>query len=282
MSDLKSHIGMTRESRDVIREWPVAALAATLEDGLPPASQGDPLPPLRHWLHFLPLDPLSQAGHDGHARTGEFLPDTGLPRRMWAGGRVTFHQSLPIGQKARRVSRIDDITEKSGRSGKLVFVRVVHEISCESGLAITEEQDLVYREAPRIGEAAARHDEAPTDAAWRRTVEPDPILLFRYSALTFNSHRIHYDHPYVTGVEGYEGPVVHGPMLATLMADLACVNNSGRRLAHFSFRGAAPVICGQPFEVAGKPGDDAGTATLWVSRSGTLAMRGEALFADGT
>jgi 3-methylfumaryl-CoA hydratase len=277
MTKSANHVGMTRESHDLIRAWPVAALAATLEDGMPEAGEGDALPPLRHWLHFLPVDPLSEAGSDGHARTGDFLPDTGLPRRMWAGGRITFHRALPIGVEATKLSRIDDVTEKEGRSGRLVFVKLTHEISDVDGVAITEEQDLVYREPPRVGDAAPRHDPAPQDAEWRRTVDPDPVLLLRYSALTFHRHRIHYDHPYVTGVEGYPGLVVHGPLLATLMADLACINNPGRRLARFSFRGRAPVICGEPFDVAGRP-DGANEAALWIDAGGIYAMEGRAVF----
>lgn len=274
MTDFAKHVGMTRTSKDIIRTWPVAALAATLGNDAP--GEGEPLPPLRHWLYFLPLDPLATAGPDGHARTGDFLPDTGLPRRMWAGGRIIFHRPLLIGSAATRLSRIDDVTEKEGRSGRLVFVKLTHEISDGEGLAITEEQDLVYRAPPRIGEAAARHDEAPADADWRHTVQPDPVLLFRYSALTFNSHRIHYDHPYVTGVEGYPGLIVHGPLLATLMADLAAGANRGRSLSSFSFRGRSPVFSGEPFEVAGRTEGDSG-AGLWISADGVLAMEGHAV-----
>lgn len=277
MTEFAQYIGKTRESTDVIRHWPVAALAATLEDGMPRAGESDALPPLRHWLHFLPVDPLSEAGPDGHAKTGDFLPDTGLPRRMWAGGRIAFHRPLLIGSKATKLSRIDNLAEKEGRSGRLVFVKLTHNISDAEGIAITEEQDLVYREPPRVGEVAPRHDPAPSNAEWRRTIEPDPVLLLRYSALTFNSHRIHYDHPYVTGVEGYPGLVVHGPLLATLMADLACTNHPGRRLSHFSFRGRAPVICGEAFDVAGRP-DGADEAVLWIDAGGIYAMEGRAVF----
>ncbi|TWG93882.1 3-methylfumaryl-CoA hydratase [Mesorhizobium sp. J18] len=277
MSKITEAIGRTRTTRDLIRVWPVEALALTLEDRIEPSREGDSLPPLRHWLHFLPLDPLSQAGPDGHARTGEFLPDTGLPRRMWAGGRLTFHRPLKIGEQATRVSRIENVEEKEGRSGRLVFVSVLHEISGADGLAISEEQDIVYREAPKIAGAAIRMQEAPSDPAWRRTVSPDPVMLFRYSALTFNSHRIHYDHPYVTGVEGYPGLVVHGPLLATLMADLACRENPGRTLRHFSFRGMAPVFAGEAFEVAGKP-DGKDGAELWIAKPEGLAMQGRAEF----
>lgn len=278
MSDFSSYVGKTAETDDMLRAWPVAALAATLEDGMPRAGEGDPLPPLRHWLHFLPIDPLSQAGADGHAKTGDFLPDTGLPRRMWAGGRLTFHRDILIGAKARRLTRIDKVSEKEGRSGKLVFVSLVHEISDSDGVAITEEQDLVYREPPRVGDAAPRHDAPPEGAQWTRDVDPDPVLLLRYSALTFNSHRIHYDHPYVTAVEGYPGLVVHGPMLATMMADLACTGNPGKRLKQFSFRGRAPVICGEPFTVSGKVEGDDGSLKLWIDAGGVYSMEGTASF----
>jgi len=278
MSEITEAIGRTRTVHDFIRVWPAEALALTLENGIETPQEGDPLPPLCHWLYFLPLDPLSEAGSDGHARTGEFLPDTGLPRRMWAGGRLTFHRPLKIGEQATRVSRIESVEEKEGRSGRLVFVSVLHEISGAEGLAISEEQDVVYREAPKIAAAATRTEEAPGDPDWSRTVSPDPVLLFRYSALTFNSHRIHYDHPYVTGVEGYPGLIVHGPLLATLMTDLACRENPGRVLKHFSFRGMAPVFAGEAFDVAGKSeGENA--AELWVARPEGLAMQGRAEFA---
>lgn len=277
MSDYQDHVGKERISTDVLREWPVKALAATLEDGMPEAGEGDSLPPLRHWLHFLPLDKLSEAGSDGHAKTGDFIPDTGLPRRMWAGGRIAFHRPVKIGDAVERRTRIEKITRKEGRSGRLVFVSLLHDISDAEGSAITEEQDLVYREPPRIGEAAPPHDDAPGNAGWRRTVEPDPVLLLRYSALTFNSHRIHYDHPYVTAVEGYPGLVVHGPLLATLMADIACLHNKGRRMTRFSFRGRAPVICGEPFDIAGRSDGESGTR-MWIDAGGIYAMEAAASF----
>lgn len=277
MSDFQDHVGKERVATDTLREWPVKALAATLEDGMPETGEGDPLPPLRHWLYFLPLDKLSGAGSDGHATTGDFLPDTGLPRRMWAGGRIAFHRHLAIGRAVERRTRIAKIIGKEGRTGRLVFVNLVHEISDGDGLAITEEQDLVYREPPRIGDAAPPREDAPGNAGWRRTVDPDPVLLLRYSALTFNSHRIHYDHPYVTAVEGYPGLVVHGPLLATLMADMGSLHNKGRRMTHLSFRGRAPVICGEPFEVAGRSDGESGTR-MWIDAGGVYAMEGTATF----
>ncbi|MDN2567378.1 MaoC family dehydratase N-terminal domain-containing protein [Aquibium sp. A9E412] len=278
MTDTLDGNGAQRRVEDTIRAWPAAALAATLENGSPVPGEDGALPPLRHWLHFLPIEPLSRAGADGHAATGGFLPDTGLPRRMWAGGRIAFHRPLRVGERAVRTSRVTGVREKAGRSGPLVFVTVVHEIAGPDGPALREEQDLVYRAAPQVGAAVPQGPEAPDDAAWREEIDTGPVLLFRYSALTFNSHRIHYDHPYVTGVEGYAAPVVHGPLMATLMADLACKQAPGRRLARFSFRGVAPALAGEPLTVAGRP-EGADGAVLWTAQGGRLCMQGEAGFA---
>ena len=163
------------------------------------------VPPLWHWLYFLPVSPMSEVGPDGHPKRGGFLPPVPLPRRMWAGGRLTFHTPLKVGERAARTSTIANIEDKTGRSGRLVFVTVQHTIEVGGELKLEEEHDIVYRDAPQDGARPQQPQLAPEGETWRRTIDADAVMLFRYSALTFNSHRIHYDYPYVTQVEGYPG-----------------------------------------------------------------------------
>jgi hypothetical protein len=185
----------------------VAALSATLDRDDPAPIAGTEVPPLWHWTYFTPLARASEIGEDGHPKRGGFLPPVPLPRRMWAGGRLEFHEPLRVGDVATRVSRIQDVNVKTGRSGSLVFVTVRHEFSTARGLVLSEEHDIVYRDAPAPGAPAPAPQAAPTGEEFAREIAPDPVLLFRYSALTFNGHRIHYDRSYVTGVEGDEdGP----------------------------------------------------------------------------
>jgi 3-methylfumaryl-CoA hydratase len=189
---------------------------------------------------------------------------------MWAGGRLTFHAPLKLGEAVRRVSTIADVSAKSGRSGNLVFVLVRHEIAGPAGLAITEEHDIVYRDAPAPGEAAPTPKQAEAASAWQRPVVPDDVLLFRYSALTFNGHRIHYDRRYVTTEEGYPGLIVHGPLLATLLADLHR-REDARAVKSFNFRALSPVFDTTPFAVHGAPGPEG--SRLWIRRDdGALCM----------
>ena len=279
-ADLQNWLGRTESRVDEVTRTPVAALAATLDrdDAAPEA--GDALPPLWHWLYFLPLHRQSEIGPDGHAKRGGFLPPVPLPRRMWAGGRLTFVQPLRVGERTERTSRIVDITSKDGRSGPLTFVLVRHEIVGPRGLAIIEEHDIVYRGDPRPGEPAEIRQRAPTDAAWVRTIHPDDVLLFRYSALTFNGHRIHYDRRYVTEVERYPGLVVHGPLIATLLLDLLRRNLSEAIVARFSFRAVSALFDIAPFSVNGRLADDGKTVSLWAADAdGGLAMDATAMLA---
>lgn len=277
---LKSWIGRSESVADTATPVPVAALSATLDRDDPPPRPGDPLPPLWHWLYFLPLHRQSELGPDGHAKRGGFLPPVELPRRMWAGGRFTFHQPLHVGEAIHRTSTIADVSHKEGRTGSLVFVLVRHQIAGESGPAITEEHDIVYREAPRPDDPVPPPRAAPDNAVWRRRIVPDPVLLFRYSALTFNGHRIHYDRTYVTEVENYPGLIVHGPLLATLLIDLLR-RNVPAPVASFGFRAILPLFDTAPFAVAGTPDTAIGGATLWAEDAdGFLAMQAEARFAS--
>ncbi|OZI66184.1 FAS1-like dehydratase domain-containing protein [Bordetella genomosp. 11] len=274
---LEDWLDKTETVQDLITPFPLAALAATLE-------RPDPrglVPPLWHWMYFLPVTPMSEVGPDGHARRGGFLPPVPLPRRMWAGGRLTFHAPLREGERATRTSTIAHIEDKTGRSGRLVFVTVQHRYAVDGETRIEEEHDIVYRDASPPSAAAAagsaqRPAPAPQGEAWSRTVHPDPVLLFRYSALTFNSHRIHYDHPYVTGEESYPGLIVHGPLIATLLVDLVHRQLPDARLRGFAFRAMRPCFAGNALTVCGKPGSE-GEIALWTrDHEGNLGMQATA------
>ena len=235
------------------------------------------LPPLWHWVYFTPSARRSALGPDGHPARGGFLPPVALPNRMWAGGRLAFHQPLRLGEAVERRSRIVRCDRKHGRSGELVFVTVRHAVSGERGLALEEEHDIVYRQpAPKGGPLAG--EAVAAAAEFRRTVRPDPVLLFRYSALTFNGHRIHYDHPYVTGEEGYPGLVVHGPLTATLLLDAFRAAHPDQRVERFAFRAVGPLYDNADFDVCGRligPGE----AELWTDCGGRLTMKATVGFA---
>ena len=273
--NLREWIGNTETLADVATATPYAALSATLDrpHERPPA--GTPLPALWHWLYFLPLYAQSEVGPDGHALRGEFLPPVPLPRRMWAGSQLEFHRPLRIGDSLNRVSTIQDVSEKTGRTGNLVFVKVRHEIrrQDESEIALTEFHDIVYREAAKQGGVAPSPVAAPARATWERRWVPDDVLLFRYSALTFNGHRIHYDRRYVTEVEGYPGLIVHGPLLATLLLDLLRHQLPDAVVARFEFRAIRPTFDINPFFVCGEPQPDGKTFHLWAKdHEGWLTM----------
>jgi 3-methylfumaryl-CoA hydratase len=268
-------VGRTEERQDTITAAPLAAWSATLDREDPEPEPGTELPPLAHWLYFLPRARHSDLGSDGHPRRGGFLPPVTLPRRMWAGGRLRWHRPLRVGDEAVRVSRITAVDAKAGRSGPLVFVTVRHEVRNAAGLALTEEHDIVYRDAPGPGAAAVVPRPAPADAPFTREVVPDPVLLFRYSALTFNGHRIHYDRVYVTQVEGYPGLVVHGPLIATLLVDLLRRHRPGAAVERFAFTALRPLFDIHPFALCGRADGDA--VRLWArDHEGLLAMRAEA------
>ena len=273
--DLKQWIGKSETVDDVVTATPYAALSATLdrEPERPPV--GTRLPALWHWLYFLPLPRQSEIGPDGHAKRGGFLPPVPLPRRMWAGSQLEFRAPLAIGDRIERVSTIQDVSEKSGRTGTLVFVKVRHEISRESERepAIVEFHDIVYREAAKPGDVAPPPKAAPAAAKWEKQWVPDDVLLFRYSALTFNGHRIHYDRRYVTEVEGYPGLIVHGPLQATLLLDLLRHKLPDAVVARYEFRAVRPVFDTHPFFVCGEPQADAKSFHLWArDHEGWLTM----------
>ncbi|MFM0297825.1 MULTISPECIES: HTD2 family dehydratase [Paraburkholderia] len=263
-------------AEDNITAFPLTAMAATLDR----EEHGDSVPPLWHWLYFLPTAPMSEVGPDGHPKRGGFLPPVPLPRRMWAGGRLTFHAPLKVGERATRTSTIANIEDKTGRSGRLVFVTVQHTIEAGGELKLEEEHDIVYRDEPQEGARPPQAQLAPEGETWRRTIDAGPVMLFRYSALTFNSHRIHYDYPYVTEVEGYPGLIVHGPLIATLLVDLVHREQPDATLQSFAFKAVRPTFAGQAFTVCGKPSADGKIIDLWAKdHEGYLTMRATAALA---
>ena len=268
-------IGRTEQRTDLVTPAPLASLSATLDRDDPAPAAGTELPPLWHWLFFTPRALARDIGPDGHERRGGFLPPVELPRRMWAGGRLEFMHPLTVGDEIVRTSRILDVTGKQGRSGTLVFVTVRHEIANAQGVAIAEEHDIVYRDAPRPGAVPPAPAPAPADAQFRREIHPDPVLLFRYSALTFNGHRIHYDRRYVTEVEGYPGLVVHGPLIATLLLDLLRRELPGATVTRFAFKAVRPTFDLHPFAVCGRVQGQ--TVELWCQdHEGWLTMQATA------
>jgi 3-methylfumaryl-CoA hydratase len=283
LAHLQSWQGRSETLQDLITPAPLRALSATLDRDDDEPVAGTELPPLWHWLFFLPHHRQSEIGPDGHAKRGGFLPPVPLPRRMWAGGRLHWHAPLRVGDTVRRVSTIASVTHKAGRTGDLLFVLVKHEVHNAHGLCLTEEHDIVYRPAVQPGDAAP----APLSAAqqvqpgtvWQREVVPDDVLLFRYSALTFNGHRIHYDRQYVTQVEGYPGLVVHGPLIATLLVDLVR-RHSDRPMKRFEFKALRPTFeCADQryLRVSGQPDASGQHIRLWAQDyAGWLTMQASA------
>jgi len=275
---LRGWVGKKEVRSDSLTVWPIAALAATLDEPELAVDIGSPVPNGWHWIFFLEAKPASELGSDGHPKRGGFLPPVPLPRRMWGGGRLEFIQPLKIGDAITRESEILSVEPKSGRNGTLVFVTVRHTIKAAGTIAIIEEQDIVYREAAQKGEPLPPGKPAPGNAAWSRRVMPDSTLLFRYSALTFNGHRIHYDKDYATNEEHYPGLVVHGPMQATLLLDL-CRQNARRTLKQFEYRAQHPLFAGRAFTVNGNFDVAASQADVWTANdAGNYAMRGTASF----
>jgi 3-methylfumaryl-CoA hydratase len=266
IAHLRTWIGRTTVEIDYATSGPLVGLAALLDHSSPPWQRGI-LPPLGHWLYFLPRAQQSSLDRDGHPRRGSFLPPVPLPRRMWAGCTVRFHTAVPLDTSIERRSLVTDIVHKRGGSGELVFVTLSHEIYADGALAVSERQDIVYRDAAPALSAipdvpipdAAAVPPAVTIGQMRRLV-PDATQLFRFSALTFNAHRIHYDHGYARE-EGYAGLVVHGPYIATLLMDLALRSHPGRTVGGFTFRGSRPLIGEAPCDLGGVPYD--GGMELW-------------------
>ncbi|WP_294224178.1 MaoC family dehydratase N-terminal domain-containing protein [uncultured Shimia sp.] len=280
IAHLENWIGKSESRLETVSPFPSNALAATLDREDPEYVNGTSLPPLWHWMHFLQLFKLSEAGYDGHAALGGFLPPVPLPRRMWAGSRLNFHAPLRIGRELRKVSTIKSVKTKSGRSGQLVFVTVGHQIFDGDTLGSDEEHDIVYREEPSVDAPAPVPPQAPEKWEFSRDINPDPVLLFRYSALTFNGHRIHYDQPFCVTSEGYKGLVVHGPLLATMLLDLLRREKPDAIVKSFEFRALSTIFDNEIFSVHGAAEEDGKNFRLWARRQdGSLAMNAKATIA---
>ncbi len=271
-------VGREEERTERVLVPAVQAMAAALDLETAP-EPGQPLPPGWQWLFFNPVVRRSGLGVDGHPQRGGFLPPIELPRRMWAGSRIRYLADVPIEAKATRRSLIQKVENKVGKRGSLWFVTVEHRISCDGKLCITEEQDIVYRDATPPGAApAAKPEPYEGQAQWGQDFKPDTTLLFRYSALTFNGHRIHYDQSYARDEEGYLDLVVHGPLTATLLQRFALERGGGQPLASFDFRGVSPLFVGRPFRLEGREAEN-GALSLWArGPDGELAMSATATF----
>ena len=282
LHDIRTWVGRSETVHDIVSATPVVALTATLDHPAAPVLPGSALPPLWHWLYFLPLHRQSEIGADGHAKRGGFMPPVPLPRRMWAGSQFEFHAPVCVGDAVARTSTVSDVTQKEGRTGRLVFVRVRHEVRCNGAAepALVELHDIVYREAKQPADVEPPPVAAATGAAWQRTVVPDDVLLFRYSALTFNGHRIHYDRRYTTEVEGYPGLIVHGPLIATLLLDLLHRHAPAAQVASFKFKVVRPTFDLHPLRLNGQRDDD-NPVKLWAQdHQGWLTMDAVAKLKD--
>jgi 3-methylfumaryl-CoA hydratase len=277
LDELKRHLGARQVATDVITAAPANLLRLAFDRPEPEFKDGDALPPGWHVLYFLPRFAPRDLRPDGAPAGSGVVPDMPLPRRMFAGQTFRFHRPLRIGQPVRQETELTDISAKSGGTGTLVFATVVSRISGPDGLALEDERRTVFREEVKPGERnqAPRRDPAPTDVPWRRTIAPDPILLFRFSALTFNSHRIHYDRRWAMEVEGYPALVVHGPLTSALLLDFARDNNPARAITSYTTQARAPLFEGAPFELRGRP--SANGCEVWaVTPEGTIAMSAQA------
>ena len=277
LAHLRQWIGRTEEKTDVVTAHLVAGLRSVLFLDVGKPREGDAAPFTAHWCLTLPVVPMSEVGPDGHPTRGGFLPPVPLPRRMWAGGEISFIEPLRVGDVVTRTSTIKEINLKPGSTGLLCFVSVDHVFSTSRGVATRERHNIVYREMPSAGQnaTAVKPPAAPAAAQHSERHLADPVLLFRYSALTFNGHRIHYDRDYVTKVEGYPGLIVHGPLQAALLIELAAKLHGGKAPATFVYRGLQPLFDGSEFSV--NASDISTGLDLWTANAqGEPTMRGTA------
>jgi 3-methylfumaryl-CoA hydratase len=254
--DFKAWIGRSETVHDPLATPQAQAVQAMLDSDAPALGDGDALPLAWQWFHFLPRAPQALLDSDGHPQRGGFLPPIPYPRRMFAGARMKALAPLVIGEPAERIGTVRDVALKSGKSGALAFVTVEYRFVQRGVTCIEEEQDIVYREpGPPVPAPVAAELPPLAEGAWSCSLVPDTRLLFRFSALTFNAHRIHYDRPYAMAEEGYPGLVVHGPLTALLLLDLVR-RNSTRPVAGFMFRGLAPLFDGHVLRLVGRLVDD--------------------------
>lgn len=275
---LSDWVGKNESRAELLAVAPATGLAALLNRENLCFAEGDEVPPGWQWLYFLPRARQHELGNDGHPKLGGFLPPIPLPRRMWAAGRMSILRPLRIGEVVTRETRIEDIDTKEGRSGTLVFVKLRHDFTVGRELALTEEQDLVYRAQPDATQTLPAGKAAPIDETWWLNVEPNPVLLFRYSALTFNAHRIHYDRDYAVNIEHYPALVVHSPLIATLLLEVLQQNLPNHlQIREFSFRAIHPTFVNEPFAVCARQGERADSYALWGrNQQGVLTMQASA------
>ena len=279
---LRRHIGTSMTEEDTATAAPLAMLVATFDRPEAAPREGEPIPPGWHIGYFLNMAPQASLAADGLARGAGVLPVMPLPRRMYAGCRMTFHDPIRVGDRLVRETTLTDIQVRTGSTGTLIFATQTRRIRTPRGLALTEDYQGAFREEVKPGEKSGipKREEIPAGLPWRRTVKADAVSLFRFSAITFNPHRIHYDTPYATGVEGYPGLVVHGPYSQHCLSDFIRDMNPGRRMATFDMRARAPLFADHPFELVGRPIEDGRAAEVWaVAPNGTIAMQARATFA---
>lgn len=265
---LSQWTGKSEERESRVEANGIAMYYATFDYEKPFPKEGDAIPPICYRQLFPPLAKQSLIKEDGHIQLGDFFPPVPLPRRMNGGSRLSFKKPLHVGEKVKRVNKVGEISYKEGRSGPLVFVNFISEVHGEDGLAVIDDQDIIYREAADPNKKPAKPSKPkeikkPGEAVWKRTITPTPPLLFRYSALIFNAHRIHYDYPYVTGTEGYPGLIVHGPLTAALLLDLYHREQPDKTVTQFNYRADAPLFADNSFDVCGEPSGDGNTAKVW-------------------
>ena len=280
--DLGAWVGRSEVTHDHASLGSAVRLAALLDaPARTDRTDSAPLFPLGHWLQFTPDAAMRDLGADGHPRLGAFMPPLDLPRRMWAGSAIEFHSPISTGQRLSRTTTIAAITPKEGASGRLCFVTLQHEVHAQGVLALVEQQTIVYREAAAPHPTAAALPPRPTGAPpigwdWVDTASPDEVMLFRYSALTFNSHRIHYDLDYASRVEGYPGLVVHGPLSATLLVDALLRRYPGATLSHFEFSARAPLFANETAFLCGRAGEGETIELAVIAPDGSIAITARA------
>ena len=276
---LKEWIGQKESDVDYITIPAVQRLAAMLDRNDPKPKPGDPLPLGWYAILFPRVVRQSQIGPDGHPKRGDFLPPVPLPRRMFAGKRTTFHSPLHVGDEVTRESTIKEVNLKQGRTGQMVFVTVKTDIFSPRGLAVVQEQDIVYRQEPDKNAPPTPPQPAPGAAVWKKVVTPDTVMLFRYSAITFNGHRIHYDQPYVTKTEGYPDLVMNGGLTTLLIYELARAH-AASPLKSLDSRNVRPMFVNRAIALCGEPAADGKLAKLWAQDdTGALALTATAEFA---
>lgn len=279
---LRKHIGKTMTEDDVATAAPIAMLIATFDRDEPSPREGTPIPQGWHIGYFLNMAPQASLAEDGLPTGAGVLPTMPLPRRMYAGCRIAFHDDIRIGDKLVKETTLSDIQVRKGSTGTLIFATQTRRISTPRGLALTEEYQSAFREEVKEGQTSGipKREEVPHGLPWRRTVKANAVSLFRFSAITFNPHRIHYDKPYATGAEGYPGLVVHGPYSQHCLSDFIRDMNPGKRMATFNMRARAPLFEDDPFDLVGRPSENGNGADVWaLTPSATIAMQASATFA---